>query len=125
MWPSMKTITHRQANLSSREVLTHTLPPFPHIELREKRDGSWSVWYPDSGWIPCSSNCRLGDVLRGHKHDRVQPWIETNYTPTSYDDALAWAELLAEGREVKVLKFMTIGERNAARAAARAQTKAA
>lgn len=117
---------HRQANLSPREILTQTLPPFTHIEVREKRDGSWSVWYPDPGWIPCAANCRLNEVLRGHKHDRVQPWIETHYTPTSYEDALVWAELLAEGRDVRVVKFMTIGERNAIRASpASAKSKAA
>lgn len=109
-----------QGGASCTDVLAQTLPPSPHIEVREKRDGSWSVFYPDPGWIPCAANCRLGEVLRGHKHDRVQPWIETNYVPTSFEDAMAWAELLAEGKPVKVMKYMTIGERNAARAAQKA-----
>lgn len=111
--------------MSDRELLLATLPPCPHIEVREKRDGTWTVWYPDPGWIPCAPNCQLNKVQRAHKHDYEQTFVETHYVPTSFSDAMAWAEDLAEGREIKVLPYMTLGERNAARAAAKKEAQAA
>lgn len=99
--------------VSSRQVTRQSLAPFSHVELRERQNGSWLVFYPDPGWIPCAPACRLNQVMRTHKHDYEQAWLQTHYTPTSYEDALAWANLLAEGREVKVLPYKTLAERNA------------
>lgn len=53
--------------------------------------------------------------MKSHKHDYEQHWIESSYTPTSYADGLAYATLLAEGREVKVMRYKTLAERNAER----------
>lgn len=99
--------------IPAREVLKKTLPPFPHVEVREDSKGAWRVYYPDPGFVPCAPVCRLKDVDRNHKHVYEQAFIETNYAPTSYDDALDWATLLAEGREVKVVPYKTLAERNA------------
>lgn len=99
--------------ISPRETLRLTLPPFPHVEVRENSKGAWRVFIPDSGFIPCSPVCRLKDVDRNHKHKYEQDFLETNYSPSDYDDAMAWAELLAEGREVKVVPYKTTAERNA------------
>ena len=103
--------------VSSSEVMRVSMPPNSHIEMRQKQNGTWTVWYPDPGWIPCAPVCRLATVQPGHKHDYQQGWIQTNYTPTSYEDALEWADLLAEGHEVKILPHLTIAERNAAKRA--------
>lgn len=101
--------------IPAKEVLKKTLPPFPHIEVREDSRGNWRVFYPDPGWIPCAPVCRLKEVERSHKHTYEQAWIETNYTPSSYADAVDWATLLAEGREVKAVPYKTLAERNAER----------
>ena len=79
------------------------LPPTGHIEVREKRDGTWLVFYPDPGFIPCEPTCNLSKVMRNHKHSFKQDFIQSTYIPTSYADALDWADKLAEGREVKVV----------------------
>jgi hypothetical protein len=81
------------------------LPPAKHIEVREKQNETWVVFYPDPGFIPCAPACDLSKIMRAHKHEYEPSWIETNYKPTSYEDALEWAEYLAEGREVKVIPF--------------------
>jgi hypothetical protein len=87
--------------ISSAEVTHSMLRPAGHVEVRQRRDGTWRVLYQDPGYIPCMHDCQVK-----HKHDRDSvSWIETNYTPTSKKDALDWAEQLAEGREVKVLPF--------------------
>lgn len=99
--------------ISARETLRMTLPPFPHVEVRENSKGAWRVFCPDSAFIPCAPVCRLKDVDRNHKHKYEQDFLETHYTPRDYDDAIAWAELLAEGREVKVVPYKTTAERNA------------
>lgn len=100
--------------IPARELIRQMLPPFPHIEVREKQNGTWTVWYPDPAWIPCAPSCNLRERDRYHKHDFDQPFIQTHYVPTSYSDALAWAESLADGREVKILPYMTLAERKAA-----------
>lgn len=50
--------------------------------------------------------------MRGHKHDFGPPsQIETHYQPTSFEDAMQWAEYLSEGREIKVLDYVPLHER--------------
>ena len=100
--------------MTSEELLRATVPPafaLP-IEVRERQDGTWRVWYADPGWIPCEPVCRLKDRDRNHKHDYDQRWVESNYEPTSYSDALEWANFLSEDREVRIMPFVPLAERN-------------
>lgn len=102
--------THEVKNvIPSGVVLRQTLPrAFTlHVEVREKQNGTWRVYYPDPGWIPCEPVCHLK-----HKHDYEQNWIESHYKPEDYEDALNWAEAISEGREVKVVTFVPLRERN-------------
>lgn len=99
--------------IPAREVLRQGLAPFTHIEVKQDSKGAWHVFYPDPGFIPCAPACRLRERDRNHKHTYEQQWIQSSYTPTSYEDALDWGTLLAEGREVKVEAYKTRAERNA------------
>jgi hypothetical protein len=101
---------------TSNEVILSSLAPFSHVEVREKQDGTWTVWYPDVSWIPCAPVCRLTDVERSHKHDYEQKWYETHYKPETLADAIDWATQIAEGVEVKVLPYLTAAEKKAATA---------
>jgi hypothetical protein len=80
------------------DVTRTMLPPRGHVEVRERRDGTYRVWYPDEGWIPCPPVCDLK-----HSHNYRQGHVESFYHPTSLEDAMEWAYQLAEGREVKVV----------------------
>jgi len=92
------TAKQREVVGEDHSLMRKMLPPFPHVEVRERRDGTFRVWYPDPGWIPCAPVCHLK-----HSHDYKQGFVESYYHPTSREDAMDWAEKLAEGREVKVL----------------------
>ena len=70
------------------------------IEVRRHLDGHYSVWYPEEGWLPCPPRCELR-----HSHSITHPYTESFYQPKDLDDALAYAEDLAQGREVKVTKL--------------------
>lgn len=107
--------------MTSDELLRATLPPgfAEPVEVRERQDGSWRVFYPDPGWIPCEPVCHLKERYKNHKHDYEQRWIESNYVPASYSDALDWAETLGH-REVRVVGYMTPAERKAERKAMQA-----
>ena len=85
---------------TSAEVLASMQPPRGQIEVRERRDGTWRVWYPDEGYIPCPPVCELK-----HSHDYKQKMVESFYHPTSREDAKLWAAALAEEREVKVFRY--------------------
>lgn len=99
-------------SMTSDELLRATLPPAfsEPVEVRERQDGKWRVWYPDPGWIPCEPVCRLKDRDKNHKHDYEQRWIESNYEPSTYFDALEWAEGMGH-REVRVVPYATPAER--------------
>ena len=114
---AMSTKNKPSRAMTSAEVTRMMLPPAGHVEVRERQNGSWSVFYPDPGFIPCSPVCNLNKVLRNHKHDYEQTWIESTYKPTSYQDALDWARYLSDGREVKVVAFVPLAERRAAKKA--------
>ncbi|MEM3008402.1 MAG: hypothetical protein QXY15_10170 [Candidatus Nitrosotenuis sp.] len=77
--------------MSEREVMMATIPPRgDRVEVREHVvDGklTWSVWYPQEGFIPDSP-------LDEHK------LVRSYYNPTSKKDALEWAEYLAAERKV-------------------------
>lgn len=93
-----------------RETLRMTLPQSRGpLQVREKMNGSWIVLYPDPGFIPCAPVCHLR-----HKHEYEQTLIESTYKPTDFDDAMDWASSLADGREIKIVKY----ERHKAKSAA-------
>ena len=91
------------------EVTRMMLPPRGIIEVRERQDYSWKVLYPDEGFIPCPPVCALK-----HSHDYKQKMVETFYQPTDQDDAMAWAQMLAEEREIKVFPYQGIRKPRAA-----------
>lgn len=99
-------------SMTSAEVIIATMPPRGHVEIRERQDKTFRVFYSDEGFIPCAPVCRLGEYTKSHKHDYTQKMVESYYIPVSEDDAIDYAERLAEGREVKMLRFKTINERN-------------
>jgi hypothetical protein len=76
-----------------------------HIEIRQKRDGTYRVWYPEEGFLPCPENCELNKVRRSHKHKFDRPFVESYYVPTSLSDATDWAESLALGRDVILIPY--------------------
>ena len=84
-------------------IMRQTLPPRGHIEVRERKDYSWRVWYPDEGFVPCAPVCELR-----HSHDYHQKHVESYYRPTDRADAESYARQLAEGRDVKVVPYQGI-----------------
>lgn len=101
--------TYEVKNIIPSEVVMRQVMPKAftlHIEVRERMDGTWRVWYPDPGWIACEPVCKLK-----HKHDYEIAWIESRYHPTDYEDALAWADYISDGREVKVVSYVPFGGR--------------
>lgn len=67
------------------------------LEIREHRDGSWTVHYPRPGWIACTPDCRVK-----HKHETVRPFDNVTGSWPCLEDANEIAVLYAEGREIKV-----------------------
>lgn len=109
-------------NMTSPEVIKMMMPPPLHIEMRQKLNGDWLIFYPDPGFLPCSPVCAFGQrgmPLPTHKHEHEPKWIESEYKPTDRDDALAYSTLLAEGREVKVIEWVPPQQRRAQAAAAK------
>jgi hypothetical protein len=98
--------------IPSHEAMALVAPkPFP-VEVRQKRDGSWAVLYPDPGFLPCAPNCRFGqqgEPFRGHKHDTTPNMIETNYKPASFDEAKRIAEQEASSAGIKVIPYTSRG----------------
>ena len=74
-----------------------------HIEIKEKKDGSWEIWYPEEGWVACTCDkC---------KHVTEAPLFCSYYKPTSLEDAQDW--LKDTRREIRVIhqpKKKTEGE---------------
>ena len=89
--------------VSSAEIVRTMMPPRGHIEVRERTDGAYRVWYPDEGFIPCPPVCDIR-----HSHDYKQKMVESYYHPTDLDDALEWAYSMAEEREVKLVPFQGV-----------------
>jgi len=77
-----------------------------HIEVRQKRDGSFSIFYPDEGFISCPPVCDLK-----HKHDYERGWTESSVVPKNKEDAMTWAQMLAEDREVKFIPYTPLHKR--------------
>lgn len=70
------------------------------LEVRQKMDESWIVLYPDEAFIPCAPVCYIK-----HKHEYEPKLVESYYKPKDYKDAKNWAEKLAEGRQIKTVKY--------------------
>jgi hypothetical protein len=88
--------------IDSRQVIIDTTIPNlqGHIEVREHLNGSFTVWYPDEAFCPCSPVCS-----ERHTHSFKQGFIQSTYSPVDRADAEDWATKLAEGREVKFVKI--------------------
>lgn len=88
--------------IDSRQVIIDTTIPNlrGYVEIREHLNGSFSVWYPDEGFCPCSPVCH-----EKHSHSYKQGYIQSAYTPVDRADADDWAFKMAEGREVKHVKL--------------------
>jgi hypothetical protein len=84
--------------IDSRQVIIDTAIPNlgGHVEVRQHLNGSFTVWYPDEGFVPCSPVC-----ADKHKHTYQQGFTQSEYSPVNREDAEDWATKLAEGREVK------------------------
>lgn len=76
------------------------------IEVRQHRDGSYTIHYPAEGWLPCVVGCD-----QRHKHEYDHPYVESYYRPIDLDDALEYAKWLGGGREVKVIKYLPLHKR--------------
>lgn len=100
--------------IPSHEAMAHSMPRSIPCEVRERRDGSWSVLYPDPGFIPCAPVCYFGQKgwpFPGHKHEYAPKMIETEYKPTSFDDAKRWAMLISDSSEQpKIFPFTSKGK---------------
>jgi len=94
--------------ISSADAFEQTRPVglSLHIEVKQKANGEWRVFYPDPGWISCPPDCSIK-----HKHDYDPAWVESTYQPMDYEDALAWAEKMAEKREIVIVPFVPINQR--------------
>lgn len=68
-----------------------------HVEIRERSNGSWTLFYPQVAWIGCLSDCKLR-----HKHQTVQPMEQSGETWQTLSEAQEAAQRYAHGREVKV-----------------------
>lgn len=56
------------------------------IEVRERRDGGWQVWYPDESWTPLPGN-----------EDATQRYVSSFWPPCSLPEAKRYAATLAAG----------------------------
>lgn len=80
--------------MTSGELSRVMFIPGEVVEIREQKDGSYTVWYPEEGWLPTAP---------GQKH----PFVKSYYAPVDLDDAKAWATELAAGeREVKLIPYV-------------------
>ena len=70
-----------------------------HVEVREHANGKFTIWYPDEGFTPCAPVCDTK-----HKHSFKQDHVQSFYHPTDRDDAFAYADQIADGRDVKYVK---------------------
>ncbi len=85
------------------------------IELREKRDGTWTVWYLDEAFIPCPGVCRLKEVDRRHKCEHDRPYVQSYFgvrgiscpePDVSYEAAMEFAVYMQAGNETREIKVV-------------------
>jgi hypothetical protein len=76
------------------------------IEIRQQRDKTYKVFYPEVGFIAdpvCPTGCKVH-----HKHTRKlkeRGWEACFGSWESLTEAQKWAEFIAEGRDVKMVPF--------------------
>lgn len=62
------------------------------VEIKEKQDGSWSIWYPEEGWVLCTcEKC---------KHKTEHPLYESGYKPTDLEDAKRYAKTISKNVKI-------------------------
>jgi len=76
------------------------------VEVRQKRDGTFTIHYPTEGWLPCPPNCDTR-----HKHEYQRSYTESYYAPTDLDDAIDYAQKLAGWNDVKVIEYTSPAQR--------------
>ncbi len=66
------------------------------VEVKEKMDGSYSLWITEEGWLPCTcEKC---------KHIKEAPLRELYYKPKDLDEAKEMAKVHSDDIRVIPLK---------------------
>lgn len=87
-----------------------------YLELREKTDGTWEIYYPEEGFVPCPTPCNIKEHDKQHKCTRDRGWTKSSFgirgislpePDKSYEAAMAYAEVMNKGmdREIKVINI--------------------
>ena len=63
-------------------------------ELKEKKDGSWEIWYPEEGWVHCTCDKCIKKT--------EAPLTKSFYTPASLEDAQAY---LSGAKDVRINRY--------------------
>ena len=67
------------------------------VEIKEKKDGSWEILYPEEGWIPCTCDkC---------KHKKEAPLTVSFYKPKDYEDAKEYAATVSS--DIRITRLTT------------------
>lgn len=69
-----------------------------HVEVREHRNGTWTIHYPEAAWIGCFPDC-----AKRHSHDTTRPMTQVNCEFSSPEEAYEVARDYAGTREIKVV----------------------
>lgn len=69
-----------------------------HVEVRERKDGTWTVHYPEAGWIGCFPDCK-----KRHTHETERPFTQVNAVFTDPQEAVEIAYDYSGLREVKIV----------------------
>ena len=90
--------------------------PAGDIQVRGHKDGTWTVWYLDEGYIPCSPVCRLKEIDKKHTCDyNNRKFIQSHFgekmighgqPDRSFEGAMEYAEYLRAGNEDREIKVV-------------------
>lgn len=86
----VRVISAKELLYGPDEVRVPTLIRGGHVEIREHVNGSYTVHYPEEGWIPS-------------KPSEIRPFTEVHEIFASVEDAFVVADAIAEEREVKLV----------------------
>jgi len=104
---------------SYREIVRdwYHIPAEP-VEIRRKRDGTWALWYPDPGFVPCMCGANIPAEKRTAAQrkclaeTKAGPKLLEMYTHfETLEDALVEAAILYPNTEPKVIGVETASER--------------
>jgi hypothetical protein len=92
--------------VSAAAVVNLTFVRMRPVELRQRQDETWALWYPDPGFNPCdcSKKC-LQETLAGPR------MIESSYIGQTLDDALREAREISGVGEPRIIPRETHSER--------------